>query len=330
MMLRQYPPFPTPEKPLKVLFIGGLGRSGSTLLDRMLAQIPGFAGTGETVHLWRGLLEGELCGCEQAYIDCPFWQDVAAHAFGSWDAVDPAGVLMLQRQVDRNRYIPLMVGRRVAPGYQRNLLKFSEYVGRLYAGIQAVSGARVLVDSAKHSSYAFVLRRVPYIDLRLLHLVRDSRGVAYSWTKQMKKSSHAGAAPMQQYHPGRIGTRWLAYNLLFHGLASLDVPRLFVQYESLIDAPRETVSRIMDFAGEKAEGNDLDFIGDRTVHLHMTHTVDGNPMRFYTGALPLQRDDAWKQAMARRHQALVSLETWPLMAHYGYRTWGELGDDNHT
>ena len=31
----------------KVLFIGGYGRSGSTLLDRLLGQIDGFVSVGE-------------------------------------------------------------------------------------------------------------------------------------------------------------------------------------------------------------------------------------------------------------------------------------------
>jgi len=47
-----------------VLFIGGLGRSGSTLLDRMLGRLDDVWSVGELVHLWeRGLSQNNRCGC---------------------------------------------------------------------------------------------------------------------------------------------------------------------------------------------------------------------------------------------------------------------------
>jgi hypothetical protein len=36
-----------------VLFLGGLGRSGTTLVERVLGAIPGACPLGEVVHLWR-------------------------------------------------------------------------------------------------------------------------------------------------------------------------------------------------------------------------------------------------------------------------------------
>ena len=40
-----------------VLYIGGMGRSGSTLVDRVLGQAPGVCSVGELVFLWeRGVL----------------------------------------------------------------------------------------------------------------------------------------------------------------------------------------------------------------------------------------------------------------------------------
>ena len=57
--------------PVRVLFIGGLGRSGSTLLDRMLGQLDGVWSVGELVHIWqRGLQENNLCGCGRRFRDC--------------------------------------------------------------------------------------------------------------------------------------------------------------------------------------------------------------------------------------------------------------------
>src|SRR5205823_1051409 len=48
----------------KVLYIAGPGRSGSTVLDQVLGELPGFVSTGELQALWqRGLVERRPCGC---------------------------------------------------------------------------------------------------------------------------------------------------------------------------------------------------------------------------------------------------------------------------
>src|SRR6476469_754930 len=60
---------PRPAAP--VLFIAGWGRSGSTLLDRMLGQVPGVFSAGELRDIWdRGVREDRLCGCGQPFHEC--------------------------------------------------------------------------------------------------------------------------------------------------------------------------------------------------------------------------------------------------------------------
>ena len=47
----------------RVLYLGGFGRSGSTLIERLLGELPGVCPVGELVHLWqRGVLAGERRG----------------------------------------------------------------------------------------------------------------------------------------------------------------------------------------------------------------------------------------------------------------------------
>ena len=40
----------------RVLYVGGLPRSGSTLLDLLLHQLPGHVGVGEIYYLWNDSL----------------------------------------------------------------------------------------------------------------------------------------------------------------------------------------------------------------------------------------------------------------------------------
>ena len=305
---------------VRVLYIGGSARSGSTLLDRILGQLPGFWSAGELVHVWRrGVLENQLCGCGVPFHECQFWGPVGREAFGGWKSLDLDELLALQRSVDRNRFIPLMLNPRLSPAYEKRLRQYTQFLTRLYEALRTVSGARIVVDSTKHASYAFLLRQVPVVDMRVVHLVRDSHGVAFSWTKRVQKPEVIqGSAYMDTYHPARMSMRWMTYNLFFHLLRSVGVPSEFVRYEALVQSPLEQVERILAHMGESASPEDLGFIGDGYVELKPTHTVSGNPMRFTEGRMAMRIDEEWRRRMKPHHRNLVSALTWPLLVKYGY------------
>lgn len=172
----------------RVLFVGGLGRSGSTLLERLLGELPGTVALGEVVHMWeRGLVHGERCGCGRPFRDCPFWGKVGEIAFGGWDGFDVEGFLALKHAVDRTRFIPRLARGELPDGLRSRVREYAGHYLQLYRAACEASGAAVAVDSSKHASLAFCLRWRPDLDLRVLHVVRDSRAVAYSWTKQVRR-----------------------------------------------------------------------------------------------------------------------------------------------
>src|SRR5581483_1226755 len=130
----------------KVLYIGGFGRSGSTLVERILGQLPGFCSAGEVVFLWqRGLIDRQLCGCGVPVPDCEFWSRAGKTAFGGWDQIAAHEMLALQHRVDRNRYIPSMVTPSLRPAARSDVARYGDVLSRLYRAIGEVSGARVVI-----------------------------------------------------------------------------------------------------------------------------------------------------------------------------------------
>lgn len=301
-----------------VLYVGGAGRSGSTVLERILGRVPGVVCIGELVHIWqRGVAEDQLCGCGRAFSACPFWRAVGEAAFGGWSSVDVDAMLRLHRAVDRNRYVPLMIASWLAPAYGRKLREYGEVLRRIYRAIEEVSGAEVVVDSSKHVSRAYLLRRVRGLDLRVVHLVRDSRGVAYSWTKKVEKPEVAqGGSLMPRYHPARMSGRWLSYNLGFDLLRALRVPSILLRYESLVSDPVREIRRVLSLVGR--EGAEPRSLSEAHIDLDVDHTVAGNPMRFRRGRLDLRLDDEWRRKLGKRERRLVSALTWPMLGRYGY------------
>jgi Sulfotransferase family len=303
----------------RVVYVGGFGRSGSTLVERILGQLPGVCAVGEVVHLWqRGLVWDERCGCGESFSACPFWRQVGEMAFGGWDNVDADVVLDLGAHVDRTRYIPGLAAPRLAPRLARSARRYADYYAAVHSAVAAVSGASVVVDSSKNASLAYVLRCQPEPDLRVLHVVRDSRGVAYSWTKQVSRPEATEAHPeMLRYRPWRSAMLWDAQNASFTMLARIGTPTLRVHYERLLADPLGTMRRICAFLD--LPGAELDaFLGPDSVKLAPAHTVSGNPMRFQTGTVPLRRDDAWRRQMRSADRRVVSALTLPLLLRYSY------------
>jgi hypothetical protein len=301
-----------------VLFIAGHSRSGSTLTDRILGQLPGYFSAGEVRYLWkRGLLERDRCGCGLTVESCPTWHRIGQEGFGGWSEVRDEA-LALDAAVDRGRLIPMLMRPPSGSVFGARLHRYGQILSALYRSIAAVSGDPVVVDSTMDPSYAYVLRSVTGIDLRVIHLVRDSRGVAYSWTKRVPRpDSGTGRPYLPTYHPARIGARWVAYNALVHMLGAGGVPTIRVRYEEMATDPAAQVARITSWLGH-GRPSDLRFLRDGEVDLGVSHTVAGNPGRLDTGTIPLRLDDAWRDALPNGARKTVTALTWPLLLRYGY------------
>jgi hypothetical protein len=302
----------------RVLFLGGLGRSGSTILERVLGELPRTTSVGELVHLWqRSVLDDESCGCGEPFSRCPFWQEVGARAFGGWTADLAHRMVRLHGRVDRSRYVPrLLLPGRLDPR-RGELREYVDVFTRLYRAIAEVSGADVVVDSSKHPSLATCLRTAPGLDLRVVHVVRDSRGVAYSWTKEVRRPEAGEADLMTQYSPSQSALLWTGHNVALSLLRLTGARTRLLRYEDFVADPAGTVVSVAGFAGLPTDGGPA-FLHGSSVELGRTHTVAGNPVRFRTGTMALRRDDDWRSLLPRRTRHLVGALTLPLLAGYGY------------
>ena len=303
---------------VRVLYVAGTGRSGSTLFGRLLGQAPGCTSVGEVARLWqRGLRRGLPCSCGRPFDDCPHWARVGREAFGGWEPLRGRAVVDLQRSVDRVRYVAAaavpLLGRRA----RRRRDRYTTLLARVYAAVAAAGGADVVVDTSKRLSTLLLLRRMPSVDLRVVHLVRDSRGVAYSWTKPRRKPEVGGrGARMDRFPPAATALRYLIDNVAVLLAAASGVPTCRVHYEDFVDEPRRLLDEVLAFAGVATR--DLPFVSDGSVRLEVAHSLGGNPGRFVQGTVPLRRDDEWLVRLPAVQRALVTALTAPLLVAFGY------------
>ncbi|NUR75801.1 MAG: sulfotransferase [Thermoleophilia bacterium] len=296
----------------KVLYIAGWGRSGSTILDNVLGQVEGFFSAGELLFLWRrGLLEGRLCGCGEPVRACDVWTRVLDRAFPG--GVDPQEMLGLEARSARTRHLPLQLAHLEPRGDE-----YGRRLGALYGAIESETGCRVIVDSSKSPAYGHVLANVAGLDVRVVHLVRDPRAVAYSWVrKKLQRDDPRRVRSMRSHGPAMSSLYWNLLNESTRVLWRGSGKHLLVRYEDFVDRPQETVDTIVDFVGEAPAG--LPWTTDGELALDRTHTVSGNPSRFDHGTVALRADVEWERSMRARDRRVVDAITLPFRRRYGYR-----------
>jgi hypothetical protein len=301
--------------PIDAVYLLGLPHSGTTLLSRLLGEFDGCLAVGELSLFWRAwLTSGSRCGCGRPLRECPFWREVVAA--GALKSVDVRHVAEAIHGLILARRLPgALLG---ATGRGRDagaVSRCREGIARLYGALAEVAEGRTLIDSSKAPTVAMLLEGIPQISLRLVHLVRDSRGNAHS-----RFRSHRPGADMP-FH-----SKLLLWDL-WHLLAELrwggDHRYLRVRYEDLIAAPAATLERILAFAGAAASGSPLR--SEDLAALGPHHTVAGNQNRFRTGEVRLRLDSRWRRELAPGDRALALALTGPLLLRHGYLTHAPSG-----
>lgn len=307
------------DEKIKVLYIGGSGRSGSTLLERILGQLDHFVAVGELRHIWdKSFSDNQLCSCGKHFRDCEFWQAVTQEAFGQLSQNEIEEIKALKNSIDRVRYIPQLLWKSAKHEQASNAVKYEKILTKLYKAIKKVSGAEFIVDASKDPSTAYFLRTMKCIDLHVLHLVRDSRAVAFSWQRKkvFRPEISGEQSYMATYSLSYSSMDWVYRNILINMLQYLTPKYLRIQYEMLMQEPQKLLEIIQEFV--QTPQTDYDFVRHNKLHLQIGHTATGNPFRFKYGDVTLRFDNEWQQKMSKMDQAIVTLMSFPLLYHYGY------------
>jgi hypothetical protein len=301
-----------------VVYISGWGRSGTTVVDRVLGQLPGFCSVGELRSLWDFDPASHVCSCGRTIAECDVWAPSLRDVLGAVTAREFAIMRALRDRSGRSRDVP---GRWAASVMHRPPRAFTvEYGDRLealYREVARRSGAHTVVDSSKHPSEALLLARRDGIDMRLLHMVRDPRGVAYSWARSPQRH---GTGPDLPPERGAVSSTawWSAWNLAIEWALAPQLADRYrrVRYEDVMAEPRRELGEVTRWAG--GDETALNFVEDDTVALEAAHLVAGNPNRSMSGTVRLRPDLDWRAELGRLDRWKSTVTALPVLAHYHY------------
>lgn len=229
---------PAPARP-KVLYVMGAGRSGSTILGVALGNCDGVFFAGE---LDRWLARGGVPrdGEERARFWDPVRSSVAARA-----TLPPAKTTYLERSSVLFDVRKLRTWRRLRAQYRL----VSE---ELYRAIARTAGVTHVIDTSHYPRRAREMQALAGIELYLLFLVRDPRGVVASLARRDVRERRFGIVAANAY-------LWLTYLLAVPVfLRHPRERRMFVRHGDLIERPEAVLREILDAFDSTARLPDLD------------------------------------------------------------------------
>jgi len=246
-----------------------------------------------------------------------FWRQVFIEAFQDTpDRFDFAAVSTLRNRCARSRHLFLLTNPLMRGFVKPSLDAYVDLTRKLYQAVSAIAGAKVVVDSSKLPSHAYLLKLTGAAELFVVHLVRDPRSGAYSWLKS-KRHPNPAVGEFPNWHPATTSLDWIYTNGAIRKLwGSSEGRYLVLHYEDFIARPEDSVHRIIQFVRQPAER--LPFLSHHTVSLAPTHGMSGNTVRFDTGPVQLTLDDKWRTAMRPMHKLLVTTLTGVTLPRFGY------------
>lgn len=302
--------------PDTVLYITGAGFSGSTLLSFLLNAHPQMVSVGEETGPVRLSGRGEYpCSCGEPLAGCPFWRRVGQEMqargieFGPdhWDVRYELGHGGLPRHLLcrslRFRALDDLRDALVAaiPSFGSRIAELNARNATLIRVILEVSGKQVFVSAAKDPIRARYLDRIPELNLKIVHLVRDSlRFVNSAMTRRQMDSP---ATPIRQWNRTASHVKRL--------LESVAPDRFIrVRYEDLCTDTESQLARIADFVGLPPMAGPIRF---REAENH----VIGNRMRL-TSSAEIVLDEKWRDGLSPQVAQRVKDATRLYREEFGY------------
>ncbi len=302
---------------IQCAFIVSPSYSGSTLLSMLLAHHPRLATLGEFLdNKVRGFREGEgdYCSCGARLVDCPYMAELSRQLLAkgiefSVDYPDTAfqcstgiSARLLRASVRgpifetvRRWAIPLF------PASRRTLRRVVQRNTAVIRTILEMGTADVYLDSAKNNNRVlFFDRYAPQIDVKVIWLIRDGRGVVTSIMRHADCGIELATKKWVTTQKSVINTvRFMPSSKV-----------LTMRYEDLCTKPEESLAKACRFLALDPAGLPEQY-GDKELHL------TGNNMRL-NGLKEIKIDLRWKKSLSASDLRYFNANAGQLNREIGY------------
>jgi hypothetical protein len=281
----------------------------------LLNTHPQIVSIGEVNGLVLKDAEHYMCSCGKMIRKCEFWQAMTREMTQrgcDFDVADfqtefkmsgPSWIHRLRvrsfgnQQVDSLRDTVL----RTLPSERRQL---QQLVSRNCAFVESalkLTGKRIFVDTSKDHLRARALKMFSNYDVRVIHLVRDPRGVTASKIRRGVRIT-----------PREAARQWVRLHTRLQNLPYTLSPGnyLRVRYEDVCRDPASLLKKLYAFCGADPEAGTTDYRA-------APHHIVGNPMRLEKLSV-IKLDERWRELLSQEQQQEVWQVAGRLGSLYGY------------
>ena len=251
----------------QVIYIMGTGRSGTTVLEILLANNPQVIGVGEATHIFRdGFIDNVDCSCGQPTRNCPAWSAIAMRC--GWEGKVVVELEHLFHRIAWHSRFPLLAARLVPDA---RLRRYKDVNACMFGAAAAFTAASMVVDSSKYAGRALALARMFPDNVRVICVTRSPASLVAAFER----------ADSGEQKPKSLPAVFLYYLYTlasFRVVAwSLGTRLLKISYEDIMAFPVETLERIEQWSGQSM-GQAISTIEDDS-WLEVGHMVTGNRLR---------------------------------------------------
>lgn len=297
---------------MKIIYIAGAGRSGSTLLSTLLSQHSDVFNIGQFRDFFRSYLANERCSCLTCLHECALWSKVVSSCMS-----EPVSSQLREMQTLMQSFFKDAL--RITDWSARSSLlslrdshsAFLTKLGSFISAIKDEAHVGTLLDFSKSPELALAYSLVEGIDLRLINLVRDPRAVMTSWYKK------------KGFQAVRNQTRIWAdrQKYLEQWSVLLGDSMLQVRYEDFTRTPQHALDTIFSWAGMGSrpgmfESSSRAKISWKGLHLYPPANETFLAERKTVTEIVEARD--WDNSDYETIHNYVESRLMPQMEHYGY------------
>ena len=283
------------DKP-KVIYIMGCGRSGTTILTMILGNHSGFLSVGELNAFRKAWQNNEVCSCGRRVTNCKIWHEIGRMFYSTNAQYEYGKMCVFQADFERQRAI----WKQVFGIYKNQEVRdYRRYIHKIFWTLHELSSCKAVIDSSKSVGRALSLLRNEKVDAQIIHLVRDPRGLCYSYQKTDVSMA------VKKFHS--VALYWNSTNLLcellklYYGHKRI----IRIRYEDLVFSPNKTLDRIQDFL--KEDLLDVKHKINSGEAFERGHVAKGNYLRTQKAPLTLKPDYSWKTKLSTFHQTILSI-----------------------
>ncbi|MHA1273459.1 MAG: sulfotransferase domain-containing protein [Promethearchaeota archaeon] len=302
----------------KIIYLAGYGRSGSTILERILGANKNIIALGELKDFLY-LLDSfeERCSCGEKLNFCSFWNPIC-NDFRSMNLLN-----LKKNQLNFESIFGFC--HLFLKNKKSNREEYKKFLENLFSRIisQSNNEIKYVTDSSKTARESFfrplLLKEINNIEVKMIHIVKDGRACLYSNLTGSNRLMEKGIDARVPWAGLRTVISWPLANLAAHlfQLISDKGDYFRLRYEDFLKEPEKYLKELGNFL-------DIDFspqikMINREEIIPLSHQIAGNRIRSQVNLrLNGKNKEVWKKKLSWQYRLLFWLFDWPFTLIYKY------------